>query len=196
MPSPLRGIIYDIFGEILDIAGIVVDPRQGHASVGVRGRVPGVGGRYLRSRGCRRCAEVEFVYIHLVESLVEVLLGAPLQELRLDLGLGYFGNGDRAELVEASVAYLAVENHLLRRHIGTVDMAEDCKVLRAVFERKGDCQRVAVAAAEHTVFGNILKRSALLQGREPVVDVDLHKISTFTVVSAKVLFYERFEKDG
>ncbi len=50
-------------------------------------------------------------------------------------------------------------------------MAEDCKVLRAVFERKGDCQRVAVAAAEHTVFGNILKRSALLQGREPVVDV-------------------------
>jgi hypothetical protein len=75
-------------------------------------------------------------------------------------------------------------------------VAEDCKVLRAVFERKGDCQRVAVAAAEHTVFGNILKRSALLQGREPVVDVDLYKISTFTVVSAKVHIYCHILKDS
>jgi hypothetical protein len=36
----------------------------------------------------------------------------------------------------------------------------------------------------------------LLQGREPVVDVDLHKISTFTVVSAKVHIYCHILKDS
>lgn len=58
MPSALRGIIYDIFGEVLNIAGVVVYPRQGDILIGVIAGIPGIGGRYLRGRGCRGCAEV------------------------------------------------------------------------------------------------------------------------------------------
>ena len=117
------------------------------------------------------------------------------------LSLVDFGNGDAAELVEALVAYLrisnsgcasglhkrawqssrlapnfAVEDYLLRSHVRTVDVAEDSLILRAVFQRKSDCQRVAVATAEQSIFGNILKRCSLFECGELVVDIDFHKI--------------------
>ena len=123
-------------GEILNIARIVVDPRQGHAFHIVEMRVPG----FFRRRvvAARSVAEVEFVNVDVIESDVEVLLGAPFEELRLDLGIGYLCDDDGAELVEVSVADFAVEDNLARDYVGTVDMAEDVEVLRALAQRKSD----------------------------------------------------------
>ena len=75
---------------------------------------------------------------------------------------------------KSTVNYLAVENHLFSRHVGTVDVAEDAQVLRASTKRKGDCERVAVRAAKKAVVGDIFKRSVLLESSEFAVDKNLH----------------------
>ena len=88
--------------EVLNIARIVVDPRQSHALHIVYEGVPRLIGRGVGGL-CRR-AKVKFVDEHIIESDVEVLLRAAFEELRLDLGIVDFGNGDRTELVEAFIA--------------------------------------------------------------------------------------------
>ena len=47
--------------------------------------------------------------------------------------------------------------------------------------------RRVIATAETAVSRHIFKRSVLLQGREFVGNINLHRTSTFTVMSAKVL---------
>ena len=72
-------------GKVLNIARIVVDPRQGYALHFVSERVPGIFGSAVVGIG--RASEVKFVDVDIIESNVEVLLAAPLQKLRLDLGI-------------------------------------------------------------------------------------------------------------
>ena len=142
MPFLLRCIVNNVVGKILNIPRIVIDPRQSHTLHLIKGGIPGVGGRGVVGAGC--AAEVKFVDINIIESIIKILLAPPLQELRLDLGLGDFGDSDRAELVEALVAYLTVEYNLLSSDIGTVDMPEDSDILRAIVQRKGNSEGVTV----------------------------------------------------
>lgn len=105
-------------------------------------------------------------------------------------------DGDGAELVEAPVSYLAVEDNLLSHGIRTVDVTEDSDVFRATAKRKGNCEGVAVTARKHPVFRDIFKLVAFIQGHEFVVNVYQHKNSTFAGTTAKVLIYLIFPKDA
>ena len=115
---------------VLNIARIVVDPRQGNAFAAGVFRIPRIGWSNAGLVGCCRSAEVKFVDIDLVESLVKVLFAPALQKLSLDLGFGDFGYCDGTELVEALVAYLAVKDNFLRGDIDPVDVSEDVNILR------------------------------------------------------------------
>ncbi len=172
MPPVLRGIVHGIFCEILNIARIVVDPRQGHGLRPRRIARPPRLGRVELAR--RPLAEVEFIYKDVVEGLRKVPLAASFKELAFDFGGVDFIDGDGAELEKLAVANLALEDNLTRHDIGTVDVAEHGDILRAVFQRKGDAQRIAVGAAEHTVFGHILKRSAGFENGIASVDSYFH----------------------
>ncbi len=159
---------------VLNVARIVVDPRQGHTFTARIFGVPGI----VRSDAGLICygrsAEVKFIDIDLVEGLVKVLFRASFEELRLDLGLGYFGDGDGAELVEALVAYLAVKDYFLRGYICTVDVAEDSDVFGTSLQGECDCEGVAVTARKQAVLGNVLKGSTLFECGQFVVDVYVH----------------------
>ena len=96
--------------------------------------------------------KVKLVDIDLVKGLVKVLLRVSFEELSLGLSLGYFGNRDRAELIEAPVSNLTVEYNFLRHDIRTVDVAEDSDVFRATAKRKGDSEGVAVTARKQAVL--------------------------------------------
>ncbi|MDY5537441.1 MAG: hypothetical protein SPF81_09555, partial [Sodaliphilus sp.] len=63
-------------------------------------------------------------------------------------------------------------------------------------QRKSDCERVAVRAAEKAIVGNELKGSPLFECGQFVVDVYVHKNNNFTVVSAKLLYYKVLQKDN
>ncbi len=146
VPSTLCSIVHDILGEVLDIARIVVDPRQGDSPRPRRvARIPSL----CRSGFARRPGtEVEFIYINIVERPGEVLLAAPFEKLTFDLGGVYLVDSDRAELEKLAVAYLALVDNLSGNDIGTVDVAENGDVLRAVFQWKSDAQSIAVRTAE------------------------------------------------
>lgn len=158
MPPVLRGIVHGIFCEILNIARIVVDPRQGHGLRPRRIARPPRLGRVELAR--RPLAEVEFIYKDVVEGLRKVPLAASFKELAFDFGGIDFIDGDRAEFEKLAVPYFALENNLTGDNVRTVDVAENGRILRAVFQRKGYAQSIAVRTAEHSIFGHIFKRCA------------------------------------
>ena len=89
-------------------------------------------------------AEVEFIYIDVVEGLREVLLAAAFKELAFYLGSVDFVDSDGAEFEKLAVPYFALENYLTGDNVRTVDVAENGRILRAVFQRKGYAQSIAV----------------------------------------------------
>ena len=94
MRPVLHCIIDDMLRLVLNIARIVVYPRQGHAlAAGVFG-IPGIGRSNTRFVDSRRRSEVKLIDIDLIEGLVKVLFRAAFEELGLDLSLGYFGDSD------------------------------------------------------------------------------------------------------
>lgn len=112
-------------GAVLNVARSVVDPRESDAVITESKPQPSVGRSDACLGRCRRLSEVELVDVDFVKRLVKILLRTTVKKLCLDLGFVDFGNGDAAELVEALVAYLTVEDNLLRCYVGTVDVAED-----------------------------------------------------------------------
>ena len=174
MRPVLHGIIDNMLRLVLNVSRIVVDPRQGHTFTARIFGVPGIGRSDAWLVGSGRCTEVKLIDIDLIEGLVKVLFRATFEELRLDLGFGYFSDCDWAELVEALVAYLAVEDNFLCGYIGPVDMAEDSDVFGTSAQRKSDCQGVAVTARKQAVLGNVLKGSPLFERGQFIVNVYVH----------------------
>ena len=180
MPPVLCGIVHGVFGKVLNIARIIIYPRQGHGIGIIRG-LP----RLYRVWLARRpLAEVEFIYIDVVEGLREVLLAAAFKELAFYLGSVDFVDSDRAEFEKLAVPYFALENNLTGDNVRTVDVAENSRILRAVFQRKGYAQSIAVRTAEHSVFGHIFKRCAGFEDCIMAVDFDFHSSVFFTKVRA------------
>ena len=152
----------DVLRAVLNVARSIIHPRQGDKREIVEAVIPGSHRSDCRSVNRSRRTEVKFVDVDVIEGRVEVHFRATFEELRFHFGLGDFRHDDRATKHECTVNDLTVENHLVCRHVGTVDVAEDGEVLRATTERKGDCERVAVRAAEKAVVGDVFKRSVLL----------------------------------
>ena len=92
--GPLVAAI-DIIGEVVGQAlRRVVPPRQRHRFELLCYRVPGLRRRERGRVGNFGRAKRQFIDIDLVKGLVEVLLRPAFKELRLDLGIVDFGNGD------------------------------------------------------------------------------------------------------
>lgn len=111
--------------SILQIAGIVVYPRQRHPVV-----------RWIWfERFCcykiialGRISQIHFIEIDIVKRFVKVLLAATLQELRFYFHVRYFCYCDGARLHKCTVTDVAVKYHLRLDNIRSVDMPEDCYV--------------------------------------------------------------------
>ena len=108
--------------SILQIAGIVVYPRQRH---------PVVRWIWLERFCCYkiialgRISQIHFIEIDIVKRFIKVLLTASLQELRLHLHVRNLRDSDGARLQECTVTDVAVKHHFRLDNIRSVDVPED-----------------------------------------------------------------------
>ena len=162
-----------VLPAVLHIARVVIHPLKRQVVASIVYVLAEDGGGQADGVGAR-VAQGHLVDVYFIEGNGVVLHGATFKELALDLRVVDFGDSDRAVLHEGFIAYLTVEQQVLRDHIFAVDMPEDSQVLRAVFEGKSDGEGVTVCAGEIAVLRYEVKGAVALDGGELVVDKDLH----------------------
>ena len=164
----------DVDPIVVRLGIVLVDPREGNLDAPLIETAQRTGHRTLVGSIRRLPPEVELVDICFVDGSGNGSGAAPLGELALDRHFREFHHRYCAEKRHIGVDNRTFERYAPHVDVGTVYVAENIDVLRAVAERKHYRESVAVAPAEEPVFGHILERKAIFQHGLLAVDIYVH----------------------